>query len=267
LKVEGMTKLLDTYSFRARLQPALFALLPALIAAVAWVPALYDMAGAVVSLGITCGATMLLAQFARLRGRKVEERLFSLWGGSPSTVWLRHRDRHLDAHTKARYHACLAQRIPGWQAPTCHDEHERPSEADALYESATRWLRESTRDRARFAILFYENVNYGFRRNLYGLKATGIVLAVFAVAFNGSLLIWQANLLSLSVHPMVTVVALASAAVALAIWSAIITPEWVRDASDAYARALLAACDELSITNHISNIQLGLLCRLDGPMS
>jgi hypothetical protein len=126
-----LMKLLDTYSFRARLQPALFALLPLLITAVAWVPALYEMGGALIALGTTCGVTMLLAQLARLRGRKVEQQLFSMWGGSPSTVWLRHRDHHLDAHTKARYHACLAQRVPGWQAPTLHDEHERPSETDA----------------------------------------------------------------------------------------------------------------------------------------
>lgn len=40
------------------------------------------------------------------------------------------------------------------------------------------FLREQTRDPKMFPIVYEENVNYGFRRNLLGLKPTGAAIAV-----------------------------------------------------------------------------------------
>jgi hypothetical protein len=234
-------QLFDAYSLRARLQPALLCLLPMFITIATWFPALYKAAVALVGLAAACGLTMLLAQIARLRGRRVEERLFSLWGGEPTTAWLRHCDHHLDTNTKARYYTCLAEGIPGWEAPTLQDEYERSAETDARYDSAARWLRERTRDKGRFSILFHENVNYGFRRNLYGLKPIGTVLAALTAVLNAALLYRHP-----SGFPVIGVSALAFSILALATWLVIVTPGWVRDAGDAYARALLASCDELS---------------------
>jgi hypothetical protein len=189
---------------------------------------------------------VLLAHIARLRGRTVEERLFSVWGGKPTTKWLQHRDAHLDPHTKARYHACLAQCIPGWKAPTPQAEHKRPSEADASYDSAARWLRERTRGEGRFPIVFHENVSYGFRRNLYGLRPIGISLTLMAVGLNVVLLQRHSSLFALSQLPIVGIAALIFCVLALITWIAVVRSTWVLDASNAYARALLACCDPLA---------------------
>jgi hypothetical protein len=241
----ALIQLFDTYSLRARLQPALLSLLPLFITIAAWFPTLYEAAAALVGLAAACGLTMLLAQIARVRGRMVEEQLFSSWGGKPTTMWLRHRDDHLDTHTKARYHVCLAQRIPDWQAPTIQEEGDRSAEADARYDSAARWLRERTRDKGRFPILFHENVSYGFRRNLYGLKAIGTVLAALTTALNGALLYGEIPVAAPVGSSSIGALAFAFSILALATWLVIVTPTWVRDASDAYARTLLASCDEL----------------------
>jgi hypothetical protein len=241
----ALTQLFDTYSLRARLQPALLSLLPLFVTIAAWFPALYEAAVALVGLAVACGLTMLLAQLARLRGRRVEERLFSLWGGKPTTIWLRHRDDHLDAHTKARYHAYLTEHIADWQVPTIQEEGQRSVETDARYDSATRWLRERTRDKGRFPIIFHENVSYGFRRNLYGLKAIGMVLAALTIAANGALLYGAVPVAAPVASTTIGASAFAFSILALATWLVIVTPTWVRDASDAYARALLASCDEL----------------------
>jgi hypothetical protein len=51
-------------------------------------------------------------------------------------------------------------------------------EAYEAYEAGARWLREHTRDTARFALLFKENINYGFQRNALGLRWIGLALAL-----------------------------------------------------------------------------------------
>ena len=127
-------------------------------------------------------------------------------------------------------------------------ERENPEKAHVGYESANRWLLEQTRDHARFGLLFTENINYGFRRNLLGLKpiALGVdamaVLLVVGVAcgsWTGQLAStietvgpeWWASLLITAIHTLVFVV--------------LIRAEWVRAAAETYARQLLAACDSL----------------------
>ena len=68
-------------------------------------------------------------------------------------------------------------------APTAAEEEKDQTAADAFYEQAGTWLRENTRDTKKFSILFGENVTYGYRRNLLGLKwiALGLNLAVAVV--------------------------------------------------------------------------------------
>ena len=87
-----------------------------------------------------------------------------------------HGDRNIDRLTKVRYHAFLSDRIDGWSAPSQVDEAQDPVTAELVYDSAVRWLREMTRDRKRYGLVFKENVSYGFRRNLYGLILLGSLL-------------------------------------------------------------------------------------------
>lgn len=77
-------------------------LFPLFVTIAVWFPALYDFAAGLVALAVACGVTVFFAHVARMRGRFAERRLFSLWGGKPTTIWLSHRDAHLDAHTTSR---------------------------------------------------------------------------------------------------------------------------------------------------------------------
>lgn len=237
--------LFDTYSRQARLQPALLALFPMFVTVAVWVPALYDFAAGLVGLAIACGAVVYLAHIARSLGRKAELRLNDSWGGKPTTLWMTHGDRNLDPQTKARYHALLSDRIDGWSAPSPDDEARDPGGAEASYDSAVRWLREATRDRKRYGLVFKENVSYGFRRNLYGLKPIGLSLALLCVAGNAGAL-WHAIFIAAAgAIPPVGVASLALSIATAAGWILVVRPSWVRDAADGYARALLAACDQI----------------------
>src|ERR1700694_366223 len=100
----------------------------------------------------------------------------------PSTAMLRHRDLRLPAPLKTRYKTCLQKHLPDPAFPAAEDEERNPVAADALYASAGAWLLGQTRDRARFGLLFEENVNYGFRRNLWAWKPAALLVGVSSLS-------------------------------------------------------------------------------------
>ena len=122
---------------------------------------------------------LLRCQIGRDKGKIKEPRLYEMWGGKPTTVLLRHRDSPLDPTVLALLHGALA-RVTGVEAPSKRKEAGSPDDADKVYEEYVRYLRDSTRDTAKFPRIFEELVNYGFRRNLWGLKPIGIVLDTIA---------------------------------------------------------------------------------------
>jgi hypothetical protein len=77
-----------------------------------------------------------------------------------------------DEGVLSRFHGCKL----GTKAPRRADEATKLAECDAFYERCGNWLRENTRDTKKFKILFDENVTYGFRRNLLGLKYAALII-------------------------------------------------------------------------------------------
>jgi hypothetical protein len=175
-------KFFDAYTIRARVFPAIIAAIPAL----AMLILLVSWTGLALSSGIaTIGLLIVLymfSDFARSQGRKIEPRIYELQGGKPSVTMMRRADTTLDSDSKDRYRAFLVSKLAR-AAPTAAEEARNQSGADAFYEQAGTWLRENTRDTKKFSILFNENITYGYRRNLFGLKwiALGLNLAVVAI--------------------------------------------------------------------------------------
>jgi hypothetical protein len=193
---------------------------------------------------IGCGVLFLLANGVRQLGRKKEQQLFTEWGAIPTTQWLRHCDQNLDPVTKARYHAFLMSKIVGLALPTAEGEKGNKEAADDQYRSATKWLLEQTRDTRRFALLFNENINYGFQRNTLALKPIGVAISVAALLVTlwvGNIRLGTAEFSDTSV-----VVSFGAAVLAFILWIPVVTPAWVKDAANAYARAFLASCDSLA---------------------
>ena len=238
----SLCDIFDTYGRRARLLPALLTLFPVLSTVALWSPVLYDFIIVISALGTACGVSLLLAHIARYLGRKAEPKLYCQWGGKPTSQWLLRSDGNLDEQTKARYRRRLEEHVEGWQAPSQADEESDRKGAMATYDSAVRWLRDRTRDRRRFHLVFAENVSYGFRRNLFGLRWGGRLVALLCVAVNcGSLYHWTGV-----TGGSISVLGIASLGFSVgmtAVWFAVVKQQWVRDAADGYARALLEACD------------------------
>jgi hypothetical protein len=225
----------DKDTLFARLFPAIIAAAPAI--ALAWavvsgreVKIIQAIAGTALTVLL-----MVFADVARRRGKAIEPRLIERMRGLASTTMLRHRDEMFDGQTKARMHAFLANKLSE-AAPTSFEEAADADAADGFYKRAGDWLRENTRDKKKFDILFNENVTYGYRRNLYALKWPAlflnalIVVGCAAQTYYG----WPA----LDAMP-VFVIAFLHAAY-LAIFS---TRSAVEEAARTYARQLLLSCN------------------------
>jgi hypothetical protein len=244
--------LFDEYNRQARLYPALLALFPPLIAVLAWFPELLtsNLGTTLLTIAGSCGLLFALSVFSRSSGKRTEARLLKVWGGWPTTEWLRHSDTHLPTATKHRYHRALVRCVPDLRVPTAEEERNNPAAADDVYRSATEWLKERTRGK-QFSLVMKENTEYGFRRNMRGMRPFAIAAAGLALIASLGVIAYRLELGSFSPSvivqsiPVTIIGATLLLLLALIGWSLLVTDAWVRQAGDQYARALLAVCDTI----------------------
>lgn len=231
---------LDEYSRNARLKPAFLVVLP-----VGLVISVFGLKASVMLAALsgplaTVGLTLLLAQIGRDFGKRKEPLLYLLWGGKPSVAKMRHRDSSMNKHTRARYHQ-KAEILLGFSLPDITSEENDPSAADAVYEAYSNLLLERTRDRKKFPLIFQELVNYGFRRNLWGMKPIGLLLSVLCLIFELGGIVRSA--LTHQVPSALNLSSLLIIIFLLVCWIFVINPKWVSLAANAYAERLLASSE------------------------
>lgn len=246
-----LAKLTDPYERNARLWPALLALFPAIVLAVALYGTKVSALTNSVMLAISCGGLYLMTNVCRELGKRLEPKLFEAWGGKPTTQLLRHRDTTIEGATKCRYHAFLSGKINN-PFPDRNQEEANSNAVDELYQSGVRWLLNHTRDTKGFGLLFKENVSYGFRRNGLGVKPIGLVIAIvslFWVLIGHGVITTPANyfinLSALMMMPEAAVTSLLASAFMIVIWVLFFTRDSVRTVAFTYAETLLRACDVL----------------------
>lgn len=223
---------LDLYVWQARRSAVMLTALAPALAMFAWFPR-FDWALLVPPLTFF-GLFALVTQIGRDKGKLKESKLYEAWGGKPTTVMLRHRDSPLDPAALERLHEALA-RATGVPTPSKRKEAGSPDTADKVYEEYVRYLRDSTRDREKYPRVFEELVNYGFRRNLWGLKPVGITLAAIGSVAAVAAAYWHNG----QDHQPLAGAMAAVNVIMLAAWVWWINPAWVRIAAQAYADRLI----------------------------
>lgn len=231
----------DPYDRQARLYPAILLLAPLVFSAVVILSARLSGLQSFGAMIVGLGGTFLISQLVRDAGKNCEKKLFEQWGGIPSATIFRHRDPTLDAVTKARYHKKLSTLVKEAKAPSIEEEQGDPVAADLVYTAWSHFLRVNTRDTKKYALLFQENVSYGYRRNVWGMRSWGITAALL------SMLVCGIRLYSCYVGngriDGALLGAAAFAAILLLLWIFRFTGDWVRVPADAYAERL-AECIE-----------------------
>ena len=229
-----MSDWFDRYSLQARSAPAFLSLFPLFLWVAISFPQLYSFVAGLFSLALACGILTLAAHYARSRGKALEEILNRRWGGRPTTLILANRNGELDNQTHQRYVQYFSNNIPGW----CLGDDPVLS-----YESAVKWLLERTRDTSRFNLIFKENISYGFRRNCLGMKPIGLLMTAVI------LIKWAVE--SYSAAPALSnfqpqhCAGMGFTTLLMAWWVLVVREPWVREAGDAYAKALLGSVDAM----------------------
>jgi hypothetical protein len=226
----------DAYSLKARVYPCTIVLLPCFLLAIFYVTNIevyYHYFTSFAAFGVF---SFLLAQIGRDNGKKKENELFKHWGGKPTSMILRHSNDHLDIHTKKRFHAKLEQTIPDIEFPTHEEEMENLQAADVIYDSCTKFIISKTRDTSKYALLFKENINYGFRRNLWGMKTWAIGFIAICILVHSFMMTQKFT----SIETVSTKDWMLSSIFILFVlfWSLIVNREWVKTTAFAYAERL-----------------------------
>jgi hypothetical protein len=239
----------DHYTLKARYYPMVILFLPLLVLGFFYSIQFESILHFLTSMGIAGALTYLFSQLGRDQGKKKESQLWQGWGGAPSIQMLRFSNDHFDAHTKLRYHQWLQSRCPVSMPPTKTSEESDPEAADHIYQAWTKYLISQTRDKKRYSLLFKENTSYGFRRNLWGLRSIGIVIAILTIL--GNYIYWSAHLHvsnpmkfpSSFLYSSASILAIAS------FWILIVKKSWVKLVAFAYAERLCECVDSISASN------------------
>ncbi len=230
----SLSQLFDPYSLRARLQPALITLSPLAFGIIAWAGPSKPWMSSLYTLSGTIGLTFMLANIVRNRGKKVEENLWREWGGAPTTQLLRHAGS-ANPLMRDRWHKNLAK-ISGVAFPTSAEERQDPARADAVYEDAVRLAINKTRDTSKYPLVNKENVQYGFCRNLYGMRPAGIVAALVGLGVSISAICHFSAAGTATIIPWVCA---GLCTVVLLAWLLAITADSVKIPAFAYSNRLL----------------------------
>jgi hypothetical protein len=237
-----MFKVLDAYSLKARFFPALLAIVPALAALailISW--SRFGLTSAIATMAMPV-LVFAAADIARRLGKRLEKQIYRELGGKPSVSMLRYSDHVFDAATKAQYRAFLSSKITQ-PVPTEREERVNPTAADAFYERGGGWLRENTRNAKKFQVLFNENVIYGYRRNLLGLKWPALGLNAAMVLLCLFILYRKGTIDSEDDVTIRLLIVLAFAVIHAIYMVFAVSRQSVIDASRTYARQLLLSCE------------------------
>ncbi|MEV0357683.1 hypothetical protein AB0H71_16655 [Nocardia sp. NPDC050697] len=228
----------DSYNRKARFLPAVLVVLPIIILGVAAVPVVVETWTKVAALAAFC-LPFLASQIIRDRGLRVEEALFADWGGRPTETMLRWRANATTTAVQRRHDLIL--RHFSIALPTSAAEAAAPDEADESYSAAVSALRERTRDKSRFPLVFEENISYGFWRNTYASRGVAIAISLLAA-------IGTALLAYFSVVPIAANLVPALVAFDLVVaggWGLLCTRDSVHRAAKKYALQLFASLELL----------------------
>jgi hypothetical protein len=160
-------------------------------------------------------------------------------------------DSQIDQHTRGRYHNFLGANVPNLVMPTASAERHDPKAADDVYVSATKWLKEIMRKVA--PLVDTENAQYGFRRNMRGMKLFGFMGAFIALTVSLSAIGLQVDVWPTAAAEIKPFLVELRNAATPAVWGAIVfdllavlawglgvTDDWVQAAAEQYAEALFA---------------------------
>jgi hypothetical protein len=234
--------LIDGYSLRARVAPVFLTIFPFLMVFNLWFSEQWSFKLGIGSTIFFIAFSMLGSHLGRHLGKRKEKKLWNFWDGPPTTRFLRHSNMEFNKIRRNHCHKKLQELLPDIELPTDKQESINLSLADQKYETCVRFLISSTRDKKRYPLIYKENVNYGFMRNLWGLKPFGVMVSIISLILSLLFIILKWPLQVETYHfPIITILFSISSFLLWIFW---IKPSSVKIVADAYAERLLEYCEQ-----------------------
>ena len=245
----------DLYTLRARVQPTIMVALPVIFVVYALLPDYVLFVTAFFGLLGVAGGNDIVAHMGRERGYKKQDDLWDSWDGAPTTRLLRHRripgDITLAPDLRQKFEEWL-----GYVLPNKEEEEDDPDAADDKYKNVIGSLLEATRDTSKFPLVSAELANYGFRRNLWGLRSIGISVAVAFALISWILFAltirerpwpepWWDVLVNYDSKALIWILVGSANTATAGVWMFMVKSSWVKDAADTYAKQLLRSVQVL----------------------
>ena len=235
-----MRPVFDRYSWQARAFPAYITISPIIFTLSAIAPHGLDLPLGASAAIVFVPLSFLAGQVGADFGKRLENRLWQKWGGPPTTRFLRHSNPEFNAAIRRRLHTKL--RSHGLNVPSVDEQECNPQAADVHWEACTKELIRRTRDRKKFPLVFKGLTEYGFRRNLLGLKPFGLLFSSLALLA----CLWKVG--ASWCNQQETGVAVSATLISLllfALWIVWVNSKTVAISANRYARFLLEAAQEL----------------------
>ena len=233
-----MSSVFDHYNKKARAFPVYITISPIILALAAILPHGLDLPLGAATAIVFVPLAFLAGQVGADFGKRLEKRLWLQWGGQSTTRFLRHLNHEFNEVTRNRLHTKL--RSLGLNIPSADDQKRDPQAADAHWEACAEELIRRTRDRKQFPLVFKGLTEYGFRRNLLGLKPIGLPLSIVAL-LACSWKVWA----GWSDQGAVAVTAALLSLSLLAVWIVLVRERTVAISANRYARFLLESAQKL----------------------
>ena len=232
--------MINAYNLRARSLPVYITIMPVIFAMAAILPRGLDLplagAAAVVFVSLSYLASQLGADF----GKRLEKKLWAKWGGPPTTRFLRHDNQEFNLVTRQKIHQKLSNF--DLRIPSTEEQKRDPGLADTHWQASAEFLIRMTRDKRCYPLVFQGLAEYGFRRNLLGLKPIGLPISIACLAACGRE-VWQTW-----GSQEVTAVPIAASLLTLGIlitWIFWLTESTVYQSANRYARFLLESANKI----------------------
>lgn len=233
---------MDKYSVNARIYPIVILLLPIVILGIAYSIQFEQYLQILSTLGVSAALTYFMSQLGRDRGKNAELTLWSKCGGMPSVQLLRYSNNSIDSIRKDRYHNRMLELSPVEEGIDFKEDDEL-EHLNEIYRAWSKYLITKTRDTKQFSLIFKENISYGFRRNIWGLKPIAIPIILISLVANYLFQAVTIGYSNFSLFPAEFHASEILLIILLILWVFVITSDWIKIPAFAYATRLFEAID------------------------
>ncbi len=227
----------NKYELKAIIAPGMISIMSFFTTLIIYFPDSLNLGSSLIVIILLIFYIYLFSIIARENGKMVEKKLFSQSSNVyPTTQILRYSDDTLNIKTKERYHSFLQESVPCIELPSYEDARDKKENYfDDEYDSAIDWLLKNTREDYMTA---QHNMEYGFYRNLLGIKYIGIIIVLISIVFSIVVFILsqENDTIQLVLSSIINVFF-------LYFWIFKVTKTQTRKSAKRYAQSLLANCD------------------------